>query len=103
MRPYGECLQACGDSGCSEGGRIPALRVHRGFVNPDWGDSAGRGPDHCRRLLEDDGVRFVGDHVGRSQRVAWDELRRRDGGPPIPRLVCGQLTGSLETLIGAPE
>jgi hypothetical protein len=25
------------------------------------------------------------------------------GGPPIPRPVCGQLTGSLETLIGALE
>ena len=25
------------------------------------------------------------------------------GGPPIPRPVCGQLTCSLETLIGAPQ
>jgi alkylated DNA nucleotide flippase Atl1 len=55
-----------------------------GFINPNWRDSAGRGPDHCRRLLEEDGVRFVDDHADHGQRVTWDELRRRDEAEPVP-------------------
>ena len=54
-----------------------------GFVNPNWRDSAGRGPDHCRRLLEEDGVRFIDDHADHSQRITWDELRRRDEAEPV--------------------
>ena len=49
-----------------------------GFISEHWLDSAGRGPEECRRRLDEEGVRF--DEVGRadpSQRVAWDELRRR--------------------------
>jgi alkylated DNA nucleotide flippase Atl1 len=59
------------------------ILMEGGFINPNWRDSAGRGPDHCRRLLEEDGVRFVEDHVDHSQRVTWDELRRRDETQPV--------------------
>ena len=54
-----------------------------GVVNPNWRDGAGRGPDHCRQLLEEQGVRFVDGHADQSQRVTWDELRRRDETEPV--------------------
>jgi hypothetical protein len=44
----------------------------------------GRGPDHCRRLLVEQGIAF--DDEGRpdeGQRVAWDEFRRRDQSEPV--------------------
>jgi alkylated DNA nucleotide flippase Atl1 len=52
-----------------------------GYINPNWKDSEGRGPDHCRELLEQQGVPFDGDRAAPSQRVTWDELRRRDEQP----------------------
>jgi hypothetical protein len=54
-----------------------------GRINPRWRDSEGRGPDHCRQLLEQQGVRFNDDTADQSQRVTWDELRRRDETEPV--------------------
>ncbi len=81
------------------------------FVN----DSRGTGPGRClrrvicptampammpmrvvvRKRSVDAGAPAI---TGLSPGVGWPAWR-----PPIPRRVCGQLTGSLETLIGAPE
>jgi alkylated DNA nucleotide flippase Atl1 len=55
-----------------------------GVINPNWIDAEGRGPTYCQQLLSEQGVRF--DESGRadpSQRVAWDELRRRDELEPV--------------------
>lgn len=54
-----------------------------GVIAPNWRDSDGRGPDYCRQLLEEQGVRFDGDHAATRQRVAWDELIRRDKDEPV--------------------
>lgn len=54
-----------------------------GRINPKWRDSQGRGPEHCRHLLEQQGIRFDGDFADSSQRVTWDELRRRDEAEPV--------------------
>jgi hypothetical protein len=54
-----------------------------GRINPKWRDSEGRGPEHCRHLLEQQGVRFKDDTADLSQRVSWDELRRRDESEPV--------------------
>jgi hypothetical protein len=54
-----------------------------GRINPKWRDSEGCGPDHCRQLLEQQGVRFNDDIADPSQRVTWDELRRRDESEPV--------------------
>jgi alkylated DNA nucleotide flippase Atl1 len=54
-----------------------------GRINPKWRDSEGRGPEHCRHLLEQQGVRFKGDTADQSQRVSWDELRHRDETEPV--------------------
>jgi alkylated DNA nucleotide flippase Atl1 len=55
-----------------------------GVINPNWVDAKGRGSEYCQQLLSDQGVKF--DDSGRadpSQRVAWDELRRRDESEPV--------------------
>lgn len=55
-----------------------------GRINQNWVDGEGRGPDHCMRLLVEQGIAF--DDEGRAdkgQRVAWDELRRRDQSEPV--------------------
>ncbi|TQM36029.1 MGMT family protein [Pseudonocardia cypriaca] len=54
-----------------------------GVINPSWKDKDGRGPDYCRQLLEEQGIRFEGDRADKSQRVTWDELRRRDEAEPV--------------------
>lgn len=54
-----------------------------GVINPNWRDSENRGHDYCRQLLEEQGVRFVDDHAAKGQRVAWDELLRRDEDEPV--------------------
>jgi len=54
-----------------------------GRINPKWRDSAGRGPEHCRQLLERQGVKFKDDLADQGQRVTWDELRRRDESEPV--------------------
>lgn len=54
-----------------------------GRINPKWRDSEGRGPEYCRKSLEDQGVRFDGDVADQRQRVTWDELRRRDESEPV--------------------
>lgn len=54
-----------------------------GLINPNWHDDAGRGPEHCRQLLEEGGIKFVDGHADEAQRVAWDELRRRDEAEPV--------------------
>jgi alkylated DNA nucleotide flippase Atl1 len=55
-----------------------------GLINASWHDSDDRGPDHCRSLLEAQGIRFIDERADPAQRVAWDELRRRDETEPIP-------------------
>jgi alkylated DNA nucleotide flippase Atl1 len=55
-----------------------------GVINPSWHDSQGRGPDYCEQLLREQGVRFTDGRADESQRVSWDELRRRDEAEPVP-------------------
>jgi alkylated DNA nucleotide flippase Atl1 len=60
------------------------ILMERGEINPNWHDGEGRGPERCRQLLEDQEVRFAADgRADESQRVAWDELRRRDEVEPV--------------------
>lgn len=55
-----------------------------GMIHPNWKDAQGRGPDHCRCILTEQGVTFDEDgHASISQRVTWDELRRRDEAEPL--------------------
>jgi alkylated DNA nucleotide flippase Atl1 len=53
-----------------------------GVINPKWHDGHG-GPERCRQLLDAQGVRFIDGRADPAQRVAWDELRRRDGEEPV--------------------
>ena len=54
-----------------------------GRINPKWRDSRDRGPEYCRELLEHQGIRFENDLADPTQRVTWDELRRRDESEPV--------------------
>jgi alkylated DNA nucleotide flippase Atl1 len=54
------------------------LLMDDGTVNPKWHGSGGRGPDHCQRLLEEEGITFVDGHASSSQRVSWAVLAERD-------------------------
>jgi alkylated DNA nucleotide flippase Atl1 len=50
-----------------------------GVVSDDWRSHEGLGPDECRRQLQEDGVRLDDDgRADPAQRVAWEELMRRD-------------------------
>ncbi|MDG4795046.1 hypothetical protein [Micromonospora sp. WMMD1082] len=49
-----------------------------GRINPRWRHGPDGGIQRCRELLEQQGVRFAGGIADRTQRVLWDELRRRD-------------------------
>jgi alkylated DNA nucleotide flippase Atl1 len=60
------------------------LLMDNGKVNPNWRDSEGRGPDHCRRLLEEQGVKFVNGHASSSHRVSWATLAERDKTEDVP-------------------
>lgn len=62
------------------------LLMDNGKVNPNWRDSEGRGPDHCQRLLEDQGIKFVNGHASGSQRVSWATLAERDKVEEVPEL-----------------
>lgn len=53
-----------------------------GIISPHWHDAHG-GPERCQRLLDEQGVRFIDDQADPAQRVAWDELRRRDEAEPV--------------------
>jgi len=59
------------------------ILMEGGRINPKWRDSQGRGPEHCRHLLEQQGIQFEGDVADQSQRVTWDALRRRDETEPV--------------------
>ena len=54
-----------------------------GVISPNWRDSQGRGADYCEQLLQEQGIRFIDGHADPSQRVTWDELRRRDETEPV--------------------
>lgn len=55
-----------------------------GRINPKWVDEAGRGPDHCEQLLLEQGIKFGDDGLAdKTQRVTWDELKRRDELEPV--------------------
>lgn len=54
-----------------------------GLISPTWQDRQGRGADHCRKLLEEQGLRFIGDRADKGQKVDWEELRRRDENEPV--------------------
>jgi alkylated DNA nucleotide flippase Atl1 len=54
-----------------------------GTVNTRWHDHNGRGPDHCRQLLERQGITFVDGRAGSSQRVSWAVLAERDRTEPV--------------------
>lgn len=59
----------------------PYRVLQQGGVIPDgWRDDEGRGPEECRRLLEEEGVGFPdGVRADPDRRVAWDVLvERRD-------------------------
>lgn len=54
-----------------------------GRISPDWKSAEGLGPEECLRRLEEDGVRFDQGIADGAQRVAWDELMRRDASDSI--------------------
>ena len=54
-----------------------------GVINPRWLDSEGRGPDYCEQLLSQQGIRFADGRADETQRVPWDELKRRDEAEPV--------------------
>jgi alkylated DNA nucleotide flippase Atl1 len=55
-----------------------------GRINPNWIDREGRGPEHCMKLLLEQGVTFDDEgRANKNQRVTWDELRRRDESEPV--------------------
>lgn len=55
-----------------------------GRINPNWVDEEGRGPDYCMQLLSEQGITFDDEgRANKSQRVTWDELRRRDELEPV--------------------
>lgn len=50
-----------------------------GTVNPNWRSDDGLGPEECERRLREEGVRLDDEgRADRAQRVAWEELMRRD-------------------------
>jgi alkylated DNA nucleotide flippase Atl1 len=50
-----------------------------GTVNPNWRSDDGGGPEECERRLREEGVRLDEEgRADRAQRVAWEELMRRD-------------------------
>ena len=50
-----------------------------GTVSPGWRSDEGLGPAECERRLRDEGVRLDADgKADPAQRVAWEELMRRD-------------------------
>lgn len=60
------------------------ILMEGGRINPNWIDHEGRGPDHCMKLLIDQGVDFADDgRANPHQRVTWDELRKRDESEPV--------------------
>ena len=60
------------------------ILMEGGVINPNWHDDNGRGADHCRRKLEEQGISFADNgHADPARRVAWDELRRRDEAEPV--------------------
>jgi hypothetical protein len=63
--------------------RIPSECSWRGVINPNWHDDEGRGPNYCRKLLEEQGVTFADDRADPSKRVTWEWLCRRDETEPV--------------------
>ncbi len=60
------------------------ILMEGGLINPNWHDDQGRGPDHCRQLLEAQGIKFDSNgSADEAQRIIWDELRRRDEAEPV--------------------
>jgi alkylated DNA nucleotide flippase Atl1 len=57
-----------------------------GVVPEGWRDSQGRGPEECRRRLEEQGIVFKGGRADPAQRLSWEELRRRlsEAGVDVP-------------------
>jgi len=55
-----------------------------GVISPNWRDCDGRGPEDCRRALVAEGIDFTGEVAHPRQRVAWDELQRRNEAQPAP-------------------
>jgi alkylated DNA nucleotide flippase Atl1 len=65
----------------------PERILQAGGVIPEgWRDSQGRGPQECRRRLEEQGVAFKGNHADPAQRLPWEELRSRlkEAGVDVP-------------------
>lgn len=60
------------------------LLMDNGKVNPNWRDSEGRGPEHCMRLLTEQGIKFVNGHASSSQRISWAILAERDKSEDVP-------------------
>jgi len=64
--------------------RPAQILMEGGRINPQWRDAEGRGPEECRKRLEQVGVRFADDgHADPAQRVTWDVLRQRDQEEPV--------------------
>ncbi|MGQ0839675.1 hypothetical protein [Actinokineospora sp.] len=59
------------------------ILVDDGSVNPRWHDRNGQGPEHCRQLLEQQGITFVDDRASSGQRVSWAVLAERDRTEPV--------------------
>lgn len=59
------------------------LLMDNGSINPNWLDSEGRGPEHCQRLLDEQGITFTDGRADPGQRVSWAVLAERDRAEPV--------------------
>lgn len=48
-----------------------------GEISPFWVDEQGRGPEHCQKMLEAEGVTFSNGRAEMASRVSWDVLTER--------------------------
>lgn len=50
--------------------------MSRGRISPGWRDEQGRGPERCRELLEEDGVRVSPNGIAAARAfIGWEELK----------------------------
>lgn len=53
-----------------------------GEIHERWKDADGHGPEHCRKLLESEGVKFLADgRADPAQHVTWFTLKERHRPP----------------------
>ena len=76
-----------GRAAATEDGFPDAERVLAagGRIAPGWRAENGGGPDECRRRLEAQGVRFVGERADPGRHVGWEELLARADAAGVAR------------------